>query len=344
MTDAINIAVDMMGGDFAPQANIGGVAEALARFGDAYKLHLVGDSEQIVAGLSEVNVAADDPRIAIVPSDGIIEMDEHPIQALRSKRNCSINVAMNLVKTGQAQGVFSAGNTGAAVGASFLKWRMLPGLARPGIATVLPDLTGRWVLMDSGATVDCAPMYLAQFAVMGDLYARCVLKKENPRIGLLSNGTEVGKGNHQTQDAFKLIREIPGLNFIGNIEGHDLFCGKVDVVVCDGFVGNIVLKTSEQLAKSIGKMIKEQILSKTVWKLGAAMCRGAFQSVKQLTDASEIGGAPLLGVNGCCVIGHGNSTPHAVANGIHAVGELIACHINENIVNQIHEFALDSLG
>lgn len=344
MAAGIPIAVDMMGGDYAPKAIIGGIAEALTRFGDAYKLYLVGDREQVAAGLAEVAVAADDPRLEIVHADEIIGMDEHPIQAIRNKRGCSINVAMNLVKSGQAQGVFSAGNTGAAVGSSYLKWRMLPGLARPGIATVLPGLDGRWILMDSGATVDCAPMHLAQFAVMGDLYARCVLKKDAPRIGLLSNGTEVGKGNRQTQEAFKLIRDISGLNFIGNVEGHDLFSGKVDVVVCDGFVGNIVLKTSEQLAKSIGKMVKDQIMSRTVWKIGGAMCRGAFQSVKQLTDASETGGAPLLGVNGCCVIGHGNSNPHAVANGIHAVGELVSCRINESIVNQIHEFALDGIG
>lgn len=343
MGEVIPIAVDVMGGDYAPRSIVEGVAEALERFHDTYKLYLTGDRPTLESELSRVGLSASDGRIELVHADSVIGMDEHPIQAIRSKPGSSINVAMKLVKSGQAQGVFSAGNTGAAVGASYLKWRMLPGLARPGIATVLPGVSGHWILMDSGATVDCAPMHLAQFAVMGDLYARVALKKEQPRIGLLSNGTEVGKGNRQTQEAFKMIRDIPGLNFIGNIEGHDLFSGKVDVVICDGFVGNIVLKTSEQLAKSIGRMIKEQIMSKAVWKVGAAMCRGAFEAVKQNTDASEIGGAPLLGVNGCCVIGHGNSNAHAVANGIHAVGELIACRINENIVNQIHEFALDGI-
>ncbi|MBP5299989.1 MAG: phosphate acyltransferase PlsX [Victivallales bacterium] len=343
-TPDITIAVDVMGGDFAPDAIMDGVAEALARLGDSCKLFLVGDQTRIRENLARLALSDGDERLEIVHADEIIGMDEHPVKAIREKRHSSITMSMDLVKQGRAQGVFSAGSTGAAVGAAFLKWRMLPGLARPGLATLLPKETGgHWVLMDSGATVDCTPTYLAQFAVMGDLYARHILKRQNPAIGLLSNGTEVGKGNRQTQDAFRLIREIPGLNFVGNIEGHDLFTEDLDVVICDGFVGNIVLKTSEQLARSLSRMIKDSIMSRLTWKMGGLLCKGAFAAIKQATDASEIGGVPLLGVNGCCIIGHGNSNGHAAANGILAVRDFIASRINEKIVAQVHESALDQL-
>ncbi|MBO4620623.1 MAG: phosphate acyltransferase PlsX [Victivallales bacterium] len=340
-TPDISIAVDVMGGDYAPDAIMDGVAEALERFGNAYKLFLVGDKTRIRENLERLSLSEEDARLEIVHAAEVIGMDEHPVKAIREKRKSSITLAMDLVKAGRAQGVFSAGSTGAAVGAAFLKWRMLPGLARPGLATLLPkEGGGHWVLMDSGATVDCTPTYLAQFAVMADLYARDMLHRKNPTIGLLSNGTEIGKGNRQTQDAFRLIREIPGINFVGNVEGHDLFKDDLDVVICDGFIGNIVLKTSEQLARSLSKMIKNSIMSKTMWKMGGVLCKGAFGAIKQATDASEIGGVPLLGVNGCCIIGHGNSNGHAAANGIRAVGEFISSRINEKIVAQVHDFAL----
>jgi glycerol-3-phosphate acyltransferase PlsX len=220
---------------------------------------------------------------------------------------------------------------------------MLPGLSRPGIATVLPGENKRWLLLDSGATVDCSAANLAQFAIMGATYARTTLGIDSPKVGLLSNGTEEGKGNRATQEAYQLIREIKGLNFIGNVEGHDLFSDRVDVVICDGFMGNIVLKTSERLAKMMSSMIKRTLLSRTIWKIGAAICKNAFKEVKKNTDASEVGGAPLLGVNGCCVIGHGNSDAHAVANGIRAVAKLISENVNASIVEQVHNANLDTL-
>ncbi len=340
----IVVAVDMMGGDFAPSAVVEGVAEALSRFGDEYGYLLVGDQEAVKSGLSGIGVDVNDPRLEFVHAPEVIGMDEHPVRAIREKKNSSITVAMDMVKAGRAGGVFSAGNTGAAVGASFLKWRMLEGLARPGIATVMPGEKAPWVLMDAGATVDCTPTVLAQFAIMGDLYAKQALGLEHPRIGLLSNGTEEGKGNHQVQDALPLIKNISGINFIGNVEGHDLFCGNVDVVVCDGFVGNVVLKTSEQLCKSLTRMIKDSVMQKPLWKVGGLLCKGAFGSVKKCTDASEIGGAPLLGVKGCCVIGHGNFQAHGVANGIRAVGELLRSQMNERIVEAVHQYALESIG
>lgn len=344
MADDAIVAVDMAGGDFAPSATMDGVVEALQRFGNDYRYLLAGDQEIIRKGLSERGIDVDkESRIEVVHAPEVVGMGDHPVKAIREKPHSSIAVAMDLVKAGRAGGVFSAGNTGAAVGAAFLKWRMLEGLARPGIATVLPGEKAPWVLMDSGATVDCSPAVLAQFAVMGDLYAKQVLGLKEPRIGLLSNGTEEGKGNHQVQEAFAQIKAISGIHFIGNVEGHDLFRGTVDVVVCDGFVGNIVLKSSEQLAKSLTAMIKESVMKRALWKVGGLLCKGAFREVKARTDASEIGGAPLLGVKGCCVIGHGNFRGHGVANGIRAVGELIRNRMNERIVEAVHEFALDGL-
>ncbi|MCQ2397380.1 MAG: phosphate acyltransferase PlsX [Lentisphaeria bacterium] len=344
MMSNITIAVDMMGGDYAPSAVVDGVAEALQRFGDDYHLLLVGDEAQVKEGLAAVGVAVDDPRIELVHAPEVIGMNEHPVRAIREKRQSSIVTCMELVKSGRAEGVFSAGNTGAAVGASFLKWRMLEGLARPGIATILPGEKSPWVLMDSGATVDCTPTVLAQFAIMGDLYAKKVLAIANPRSGLLANGTEEGKGHRRVQEAFNLIKNIKDINFIGNIEGHDLFCGNVDVVVCDGFVGNIVLKTSEQLGKSLTGMIKESVMKKMLWKVGGLLSKGAFAEVKKRMDASEVGGAPLLGVKGCCIIGHGNFRGHGVANGIRAVGELIREQLNEHIVEAVHQCAFESIG
>ena len=339
----IRIAGDMMGGDHAPSATIGGVVEALGRFGGDYKYLLVGPRESVKRGLLEAGVDEGDSRIEFVDAPDVIGMDEHPVRAIREKPRSSIVVSMDLVKSGHAEGVFSAGNTGAAVGAAFLKWRMLEGVTRPGIATVLPGEDSPWVLMDSGATVDCTPTVLMQFAIMGNLYAREVLGVKSPRVGLLSNGTEEGKGNRQVQEAYELIKGVGGINFIGNVEGHDLFRGVVDVVVCDGFVGNIVLKTSEQLARSLTRIIKASVMKKVVWKLGGLMCKGAFSDVKRATDPGEVGGAPLLGVKGNCIIGHGNFGAHAIANGINAVGTLIRGQINDRIVESVHQYALESI-
>ncbi len=338
----IPIAVDIMGGDAAPDAILQGVAEALDFYGDAYHLFLVGDQDKIAAGLKAIGKDGHQ-QIEIVHAPDIVEMGDHPVSSVRSKPHSSINVAVDLVKKKTALGIFSAGNTGAAVGSAYLKWHMLPGLERPCIATVIPHESGSFVLLDSGATVDCSPQNLAQFAVMGDIYSRTVLGRKSPRVGLLCNGTEIGKGNHLTVEAFKLLRDVESLNFIGNVEGHDLFAGHVDVVVCDGFVGNVVLKSCEQMAKSMGLMLKQQLMKRMLWKLGALFSKGAFQEFKKSLDPSEVGGAPLLGVNGFCVIGHGNSNPKAVRNGIRAVGELIKHNVNEVIVDQMHQYGLDNL-
>ena len=307
-TPDIAIAVDVMGGDYAPDAIMDGVAEVFERFGDAYKLFLVGDQVRIHEGLERLGISEDDVRLEIVHAAEVIGMDEHPVKAIREKRKSSINMAMDLVKNGQAQGVFSAGSTGAAVGSAFLKWRMLPGLARPGLATLLPKETGgHWVLMDSGATVDCTPTYLAQFAVMGDLYARHMLHLKNPTIGLLSNGTEVGKGNRQTQDAFRLIREIPGINFVGNIEGTTVFSGDVDVVVSDGFTGNVLLKATEGVIKYMMKALKGVFYKSTPNKLAAAVLKKDLTAMKKTMDVNEVGGTALVGISKPVIKAHGSS-------------------------------------
>lgn len=338
----IPIAVDIMGGDSAPESIIQGVGEVLDFYGDAYRLLLVGDQDTINSGLRAIGKAGH-VQLEIVHAPDVIAMGDPPVSSVRSKPRSSINVAVDLVKKKIARGVFSAGNTGAVVGSAYLKLHMLPGLERPCIATVIPNENGSFVLLDSGATVDCSAQNLAQFAVMGDIYARCVLGRKEPSVGLLCNGKEVGKGNHLTIEAFKLLRDIEGLNFSGNIEGHDLFSGHIDVVVCDGFVGNVVLKSCEQMAKSMGQLIKQQLMKKIFWKIGALLAKGAFAEFKKKLDPSETGGAPLLGVNGSCVIGHGNSDAKAVRNGIRAVGELVKHNVNEAIVEQVHQYGLDNL-
>lgn len=338
----IPIAVDVMGGDSAPDAILQGVGEALDIYGDTHYLFLVGDQDKISSGLRAIGKAGH-PQLEIVHASEVIGMGDHPVSSVRSKPHSSINVAVNLVKKKTAHGLFSAGNTGAVVGSAYLKLHMLPGLERPCIAAVIPNEKGNFVLLDSGATVDCSAQNLAQFAVMGDIYSRSVLGHKEPSVGLLCNGTEVGKGNHLTVEAFKLLREIEGLNFSGNIEGHDLFSGDIDVVVCDGFVGNVVLKSCEQIAKSMGQMLKQQLMKKMLWKVGALFSKGAFAEFKKKLDPAEVGGAPLLGVNGSVVIGHGNSDAKAVRNGIRAVGELVRHNVNDSIVEQVHQYGLDNL-
>lgn len=331
---AIGIAVDIMGGDHAPDAILDGVNEALDAYGDRYRLLLAGPEELIRSYLNS-HGKENDSRVEVYDAPEVVGMDEHPVSAVRNKRHSSIAVCMDLVKAQKAQAVFSAGNTGAAVASSFFKWRMLKGIDRPGIATQFPTLKEPFVLLDSGATVDCTPSMLVQFALMGTVYMELVLNRPKPRVGLLSNGTEETKGCRLVQDAFKLLSETPGINFIGNVEGHGLFSGDVDVVVCDGFVGNVVLKSCEQLAATIGKLIKQSIKSNPLWAVGGLLSKGAFGVLKEKMDYSETGGAPLLGVNGVCMIGHGISDAKAVRNGIRAAANFVHVGVNERIAERV---------
>jgi phosphate acyltransferase len=330
----MRIAVDAMGGDYAPREIVAGTIEAARQYGQIEKLYLVGDENAI---RNEFKAYSAIPgNIEIRHASEVVGMEEAPAVAIRRKKDSSIGRAVDLVKAGEADAVFSAGNTGAAVAATTLKLRTLEGVQRPAIALVMPTPIKPFVLIDAGANTDCTPLMLAQFAAMGSIYSREIIGQANPLIGLLSIGGEDSKGNETTKEAFAIL-EKSGLHFQGNIEGHDLFEGKVDVVVCDGFVGNVVLKTSESVAHAIGRWLKEEFTKNPVRLLGSLLLKPALKSLKTRADPAMYGGAPLLGVNGICIIGHGVSSARAVCNGIRVASESIDHHINHEIVEQINK-------
>lgn len=329
----MRIAVDAMGGDFAPAQNVEGVLEALDTLPQISQLFMVGNEDAIRKALPPGRSFSS--KVEFVPATEVVGMDESPAVAVRRKKDSSIGRAIDLVKAGKADAVFSAGNTGAAVAACTLKLRTLEGVRRPAIATVMPTTGDNpFVLIDAGANTDCEPDLLFQFAVMGNIYAREILGIANPRVGLLSIGGEDAKGNEETKAAFAML-EKSSLNFIGNVEGHDLYSGNVDVVSCDGFVGNVVLKTSESAAHSIGRWLKIELKKNWIRMLGAFISQGAFRTLKKKLDPAAYGGAPLLGVNGVCIIGHGSSTPHAVCNGIRVACESVNHKINHLIISAL---------
>jgi glycerol-3-phosphate acyltransferase PlsX len=328
------IAVDAMGGDHAPRAVIDGIGEWLDRHAAGTTLLVVGDEGPVREELRRIGKDSD-PRLTVVHAPDVIRMEDSPASAVRSKRRSSINVAVDLVKQGQAQAFFSAGNTGACVASTVLKWRTLPGISRPGIATVFPSPEGNFVLLDAGSTVDCEPLNLVHYAIMGDVYCTHILGKTTPRVGLLNVGGEDVKGNDLAKESFKLLSDVDGLNFIGNVEGHDLFSGRVDVVVCDGFVGNVVLKTCESLAVAISKVLRAKLSRNVVRKVGYVLSRGAYSELKQMVDYAEFGGAPLLGVAGVCIIGHGSSCARAVRNGIRVAEGFVQHQVNDRIVERV---------
>jgi len=333
------IAVDGMGGDHAPQAIVEGVGLALdGSLPWITKILLVGDEGRLQQELGQAGLAGDS-RIELVHADQVVDMHESPASAVRSKRRSSISVSVDLAKQGKVDAVVSAGHTGAAVAATVLKLRTLPGIERPAIATLMPSPAGQFLILDVGSNVECKPSHLLQYAIMGDVYERAIRGKSSPRIGLISVGGETGKGNDLTKETFKLLEKTPGLNFVGNIEGHDLFTGKVDVVLCDGFVGNVVLKTCEGLAKAIGGLLKQSLKKTPVRMLGALLSQGAFRELKEICDYAESGGAPLLGVDGVCIIGHGSSSPKAVRNAIRVAGEFVEHQVNKHIVERVQELA-----
>lgn len=336
------IAVDAMGGDYAPRAVVEGVGEALDMIVEPTRLLLVGHEQEVAAELARIG-KADHPNVAVVPAEDVVHMHEPPAAAMRSKRKSSINVAVDLMKCGEAQAVVSAGNTGAAVASTVVKLRTLPGIERPGIAAAFPlPAGGDFVLLDVGATVDCKAIHLVHYAVMGDVYARRILGIPEPRVGLLNVGAEQTKGNDLTKLTFKTLEATAGVNFIGNVEGHDLFEGGVDVVVCDGFVGNVVLKTCESLGKLLAGILKDKLQKTVLRKAGYFLSRNAYRELRQLGDAAEYGGCPLLGVNGVCIIGHGSSSARAIRNAIRVAGEFIRHEVNEHIVKRIGELGLES--
>lgn len=320
-----------MGGDYAPREVVAGAVLAAA-LASVETLYLVGDESAIrkeLAGHGSIS-----PKIQIRHASEVVEMGEAPAQAVRRKRDSSIGRAVEMVKAGEADAVMSAGNTGAAVAASTLKLRTLAGVDRPAIATVMPTQKHPVVLVDAGANLDCTPRQLVQFAMMGSVYSRAILGRERPVVGLLSIGGEDSKGNDVTKKTFASLQKS-SLNFRGNVEGRDIFEGDTDVVVCDGFVGNIVLKTTESTASAVTSWLKRELMANWVRKSACLLLRGAFKSLKRQLDPESYGGAPLLGINGVCIIAHGRSSRHAVYHAIRVAAESVQCHVNEDIVNGI---------
>jgi phosphate acyltransferase len=331
----MRIALDAMGGDYAPKNTVEGAVLALKEYPSIEKLFLVGDTVTVAGELKRLNFT--DPRVEIFHASEVVDMKESAAKAVRHKKDASISRAVDLVKSGSADAVVSAGHTGAAVAASVLKLRTLKGIERPAVACVLPTKDKRFVLIDAGANPDSTPTNLLQFAIMGTVYCRHVLGHKEPSVGLMSIGEEDTKGNDITKEAFKLLK-ASGLQFDGNIEGHDLFSGVSEVVVCDGFTGNVVLKTSEAIAHAIFSWLKHELFMNPVRKFGAKLAEGAFRSIRKKTNYEEYGGMPLLGVNGVCIIAHGGSSPLAIKNAIRAATESVAQEINPHILQEVQAY------
>jgi glycerol-3-phosphate acyltransferase PlsX len=331
----MKIALDAMGGDFGPPNLVGGAVLALREYSHIRKLFLVGDTAQIEAELRKLG--CNDSRIEIVHSTQVVDMSDRAWSAVRRKKGSSVSRAVDLVKHGQASAVVSAGHTGAAVAASMIKLRTLPGIYRPGIAAVLPTETNVFVLMDAGANIDARPEHLLQYAFMGSVYSRHVLGYKNPTVGLISLGEEDVKGNEKTKEVFKMLKRS-SLNFVGNIEGRHLFEDPVEVVVCDGFVGNVILKTCESISVAIFQWLKHELSRTPMRKLGAFMARESFRTIKDKTNYEEYGGSPLLGVNGICIIAHGASTPLAIKNALRVAAESIEHQVNPHIIEEVQRY------
>ncbi len=334
----MKIALDAMGGDHAPANIIHGAVLALNEFPHISRLFLTGDTPRIEAELRKHG--CNDSRIEILHTTQVVGMDDSGLDAVRKKKDSSVSRAVDLVKEGHAEAIVSAGHTGAAVTASLIKLRTLPGVERPAIASIMPSLGKHWVLIDAGANPDAEPAHIVQNAIMGAAYARRVLGRENPEIGLMSNGTEEEKGNAATKETRTLLRAIPWLNFRGNVEGHDLFNDPPDVIVCDGFVGNILLKTCEAMAHAMFSMIKTEIHSSLRTKIGGLLAKPAFKRIHTKTNADEYGGMPLLGLNGITIISHGGASALAIKNALRMACETIRLEVNPHIiqaVKQLHD-------
>ena len=314
----MRIAVDAMGGDYAPTEIIKGAIEASGRY--RIPVTLVGDKESIDRELAK-HAAAGLP-LEVKHASEVVQMDEQPANAIRRKSDSSIVVAADLVKSGEAQAMVSAGNTGAAMAVATLRLGRIEGIDRPAIGAILPTMSGRAVMLDAGANVDCSVENLLQFAVMGSEFAERVLKIRKPRVGLLSIGEEAIKGNELTKAANARLSQT-SLNFVGNVEGKDVFRGAADVVVCDGFAGNIVLKAGEGMAEFVLATLNQEINRGLLYRLGALFLRPALWRAKTKLDYAEYGGAPLLGVNGVCVICHGRSDARAICNAIRAAADAV---------------------
>lgn len=319
----MKIAVDAMGGDRAPEVVIEGVFDALKESKE--EIILVGDRERIEALFRRIP-----PCISIYHAPEVIGMDESPSFAIRKKKDSSIVRAISLLREGEVDAVVTAGNTGACVAAASIYLKPIPGIERVALACPLPTPDGCCLLLDVGATVDCSAESLFQFAIMGDIYARKIIGEEAPRIGLVNIGEESSKGNKTVKEAYNLLKNSR-LNFVGNIEGRDIFSGKVDVAVCDGFVGNILLKSNEGLAETLESSLRREIEKKMIYRLGAFLIRSAYRIFKDKTSYASYGGAPLLGIQGYCVKAHGASSAYAIKNSILVAEKEVMTGVNQEI-------------
>lgn len=325
------IALDAMGGDNAPQEIVKGALLAIEEYPNV-SVTLVGREEVLREHLGGKIPS----RIEIADAREVVDMTDNALAPLRRKRNSSVRVCANLVAEGKANVMVSAGHTGAAMTSAYKVLGTIEGVQRPALAAILPNIKSYTVLLDVGANVDSKPEFLREFAVMGHYYAQMILGVAEPRVGLLSIGEEEGKGNELTKETFLVMKET-GLNFMGNAEGRDVFNGKADVIVCDGFTGNVVLKASESLAEMMSKMIREELMRSVTRKAGAFLAKGAFADIKKRTDYSEYGGAPLLGVNGGCIISHGRSNAKAVKNAIRVGRDFAMNRIDTKIGQKIRD-------
>jgi glycerol-3-phosphate acyltransferase PlsX len=333
----LTIAVDAMGSDGCPKPEVGGAVQAARSLG--VRVILVGREDSILRELEEHDGWKDLP-IEIRHASEQITMQDSAAKAVRTKKDSSIRVASRLVREGTAHGVVSAGNTGAVMATAKMVQGVVPGVDRPALAQVFPTLKGAPAIMvDVGANVDCDPKMLLQFAVMGDIYSRVIFHTKKPKVGLLSIGEEEHKGNELTKAATPLLKSIRALHFIGNVEGRDLFTGNADVIVCDGFIGNVALKVSEGIVDVIKQMLQESLKATITRQIGYVLSRSAFHEFKKRVDYSEFGGAPLLGVKGVCIICHGRSNANAIKNAIRVASEFAGGRINQKIEEELNGFA-----
>jgi len=331
----MKIAIDGMGGDNAPQAIVEGVIAAQGELGN--KIIIVGDEYSIGRELNKYKPVSS--SISIHHASSVVEMHESATASIRKKKDSSINIGIELMKQGKVDAFISAGNTGAVVCSAVFNLGMLPGVDRPGIAIVLPTLTGFSLLIDVGANINPTSAHLLHYAVMGDAYSKYILNKPNPTVGLLNVGSEETKGTDFFKETYKVLQES-GLNFVGNVEGRDIYTGDTDVIVCDGFVGNVVLKVSESLADAIKKLLKNELTKSKITKFGAYLSQSAFRALAKETDYSEYGGAPLLGVNGRCFISHGRSSAKAIKNAIRVASDFMSHRINDHIVRGVKRYSV----
>ena len=332
----MRIALDATGGDLGSELLIDGALLAINKRHDL-EVVLLGPEDLLNEQVArQKNAGKGTSRLSIVHASQTISMHESPVDAVRKKKDSTIMVGFDLVKKGQADAMVSAGNSGATLAAAIRKLGRLKGIARPGIASLFPSLKDPVMLMDIGANVDCRPQHLFQFAIMASSCSALLIKKKRPRIGLLSNGEESGKGNSLVKETYGLLQES-SLNFIGNVEGRDVYHGDVDVIVCDGFVGNVSLKISEGLAEAAMQMLKAEILKSLRAKIGYLFIRKAFSAFRTRLDYAEYGGAPLLGINGTGIICHGSSSSLAICNAIGVAANMIDNNVNDSIMKTLAE-------